>query len=156
MYISSSKVYQYVGFFNKMKTTQYHLFIYGIFFCTSVFSQRGKDGGGLVNTANKIVNEYTTLTADAAAGATTITVASSTLNANTRFSAPLDTGDLILIIQAQGATILGQPDASVPTISSPNDATWGTITNYNNCGNYEWGQVASVPNATSIVLDCAF
>jgi gliding motility-associated-like protein len=118
------------------------------------YAQRGKDGNITINTANKIVNEYTTLTANAVTGATTISVAASSLNSNGRFTASLAAGDLVMIIQMQGATILGQPDAGVPTISNPNDATWGGVTSYNNCGKYEYAQVSSVPNATSIVLDC--
>ncbi len=118
------------------------------------FAQRGKDGNVTVNTANRIVNEYTTLTSDVSVGAITIPVAASGLNANARFSTTLQPGDLIMIIQMQGATILGQPDAFTPTISNPNDATWGGVTNYNNCGKYEFCQVSSVPNGTSIVVDC--
>ncbi|MCE3277879.1 MAG: hypothetical protein K0S44_70, partial [Bacteroidetes bacterium] len=118
-------------------------------------AQRGKEGNVTVNTAGRIVNEYTTLTANATAGATTITVAASSLNANSRFSSGLAAGDLIMIIQMQGATILGQPDAFTPTIGNPNNASWGDVTNYNNCGKYEYAQVFSVPNSTSINLDCA-
>jgi gliding motility-associated-like protein len=118
------------------------------------YAQRGKDGNVTVNTANRIVNEYTTLTANAAAGNTSVTVAASGLNANSRFSGTLAAGDLIMIIQMQGATILGQPDAFSPAISNPNDATWGSVTNYNNCGRYEYAQVSSVPNATTINIDC--
>jgi len=120
----------------------------------SGFSQRGKDGNVTVNTAGRIVNEYTTLTANANAGNTSLTVAASGLNANGRFASNIAAGDLIMIIQMQGATILGQPDAGVPTIGFPNDATWGTITNYNNCGNYEYCQISSVPNSTTINIDC--
>jgi gliding motility-associated-like protein len=118
------------------------------------YAQRGKDGNSLINTANRIVNEYTILTADATAGDTSISVLASGLNANSRFSAALAPGDLILIIQMQGATILGHPDTSSVTTSVPNDPTWGSITNYNNCGKYELRQVASVPNSASIVIDC--
>jgi len=137
-----------------MKFSKQYLVL--IFLLTSLFSfsQRGKDGSQTVSTANKIVNEFTTLTANAAAGATSITVAASGLNANARFAAALAPGDLIMIIQMQGATILGQPDAFSPAISNPNDVTWGGITNYNNCGNYEFCQVATVPNATTITIDC--
>jgi gliding motility-associated-like protein len=130
--------------------------LFAAFLCMSsiAYAQRGKDGNVTVNTANRIVNEYTSLTANAAAGATTISVAASGLNANGRFAGALAAGDLIMIIQMQGATILGQPDAGVPTISDPNDATWGSVTNYNNCGRYEYAEVLSVPNATSITIDC--
>lgn len=122
--------------------------------CSTSFAQRGKEGTVTINTANRIVNEYTTLTADANPGDASISVTASSLNANSRFSGPLAAGDLIMIIQMQGATILGQPDAGTPAISNPNDATWGAVTNYNNCGNYEYAQVSSVPNSTTINIDC--
>lgn len=120
------------------------------------FSQRGIDGNKIINAAGTIVNEYTTLTADATSGATTITVAASGLNANSRFGAgnSLAAGDLIMIIQMQGTTILGAPDAFTPTISNPNDATWGSVTNYNNTGKFEFCQVSAVPSSTSITVDC--
>lgn len=125
-------------------------------FSFNSFAQRGIDGNRIVNVVSTIVNEYTTLISDATAGATFITVAASGLNANTRFGAGnnLAAGDLIMIIQMQGATILGAPDSGVPTIGFPNDATWGSVTNYNNCGRYEFAQVSSVPNATTINIDC--
>jgi len=132
-------------------------FLLPIAYCllpTAVFSQRSKDGAKVVATANNIVNEYTSLAANAAAGATTITVANSTLNANSRFPGNLAPGDLIMIIQIQGATILGQPWIFNTDYGDPRDSTWGEITNYNNCGNWEFAQVYSVPNATSITLDC--
>ena len=131
--------------------------------CTSIttcYAQRGIDGNKTVSAANTIVNEYTTLTADAAAGATTITVAASGLNANNRFGPTsaansLNPGDLIMIIQMQGTTILGAPDPVTPAISNPNNATWGDITNYNNTGKFEFCEVSAVSSTTSITIDCA-
>jgi gliding motility-associated-like protein len=121
-----------------------------IFLCLSFlsFSQRGKHGAGNIAALNIRVNEYTTLTSVANVGNTTINVASSNLNTNGRFASNLQVGDLIMIIQMQGAIIktfgavLGQ------------DSTYGNILNYNGAGNYEFAQVYSIPNATSIVLDC--
>ena len=136
---------------------QYFLFL---FICISLLSyaQRGKNGSITVSTANKIVNEYTTLTADAAAGATSITVAASGLNTNARFAAALAPGDLIMIIQMQGATLSGTsvewPVGSGTFLGVPDDNTSGAITAYNNCGNYEFCQVATVPNGTTITIDC--
>jgi gliding motility-associated-like protein len=116
-----------------------------------IFAQRGKDGNKVVGTANTIVNEYTALTANAAAGNTALTVTSSSLNANNRFTAPLAAGDLIMIIQMQGASILGSLNG---TIASPIDSTWGQVTNYNNSGNNEFAEVFAVPNGTTITLRC--
>jgi gliding motility-associated-like protein len=108
------------------------------------FAQRGKDGAKTVTAANTIVNEYTTLTADAAAGATTITVANSSLNTNSRFSGSLAPGDLIMVIQLQGATIQ----------TGVQSKQWGKVLNYNNCGLYEFEQVLTVPNSTTITIEC--
>lgn len=132
----------------------FFLFLVIVFGYMESFSQRSKDGAKIVTTANNIVNEYTSLTANAAAGATSITVANSTLNANGRFPGPLAAGDLLMIIQVQGATILGQPWIFDPNYGEPRDSTWGTIINYNNCGNWEFAEVYSVPNPTTINLDC--
>jgi gliding motility-associated-like protein len=100
------------------------------------YAQRGKDGNVVIAAAtNTIVNQYTSLTADAATGNTTITV-----NSTSSFSA----GDLVMIIQMQGATIKGNVQ----------DSTWGQVTNYNNSGNNEFREVLSVINGTQLSLTC--
>jgi len=137
-----------------MKKIQKYLFIVFISIVSISRAQLGKDGNGNINTANRIVNEYTTLTANASIGATSISVSASSLNANNRFTGNLAPGDLIMIIQMQGTTIQGQADTAHPLFSNPNDATWGSINNYNNCGNYELCQVATVPDGSSITIDC--
>jgi PKD repeat protein len=116
-----------------------------LFLFTAMFAlaQRGKDGAKVIGAANTNVNEYTTLTANAAAGVTSITVANSALNTSGYFAAPLAPGDLVMLIQIQGATI-----------TFPDDSTYGTISNYNNCGNNELQEVLSVPNGTTITLSC--
>lgn len=106
-------------------------------------AQAGKSGVGTIATTNAIVNEYTALTANATTGATTITVANSSLNANSRFAAPLAAGDLLLLVQPQGAAI-----------STADDATYGTVTALNNAGRYQLVEVAAVPTATTITLSC--
>jgi hypothetical protein len=55
------------------------------------------------------------------------------------FSGNLYSGDLILIIQMQGATI-----------NIANNASYGAVTNYNSAGLYEFRCVSSVPNSTTI------
>src|SRR4051812_32868057 len=99
------------------------------------FAQRGKDGNVTINTAARIVNEYTTLTANALAGTTSLTVGASGLNANARFSGNLAVGDLIMIIQMQGVSINGGtvefPAGSGTFYGIPNDNTWGNVTSYN-------------------------
>jgi len=106
-------------------------------------AQAGKNGAVTVATSGTILNEYTTLTANAAVGATSITVGNSALNANNRFPAALATGDLLLIVQPQGATI-----------NTADTDDYGSVTALNNAGRYQLVQVASVPNATTINLSC--
>jgi hypothetical protein len=101
----------------------------------------GLHGAKSITTGTVILNEFTTLTSNASAGHTTINVSNSRLNSNSRFSGNLAAGELILIIQMQGATI-----------GTSNDATYGNISNYNNCGKYEFAQVARRPNNTSVEL----
>jgi gliding motility-associated-like protein len=120
-----------------------------IILSTNLFSQKGKNLALNVSTANTRINEFTALTANAAAGSSTITVASSSLNANARFTSTLTPGDLVMIIQMQGALI----KLSATPVWAP-DSTYGNIYNYQNCGNYEFAQVKSVLSSTQIVLDC--
>lgn len=105
------------------------------------FAGQGFHGAKTVTTTNTILNEFTTLTANAAQGATSITVASSSLNANARFPANLAAGELVMIIQMQGVTM---------NTSNANASTWGAVTAYNNSGKYEFNEVLSVPNSTTI------
>ena len=110
----------------------------------NVAAQRGKNGAKVITAANTIVNEYTTLTVDATAGSSSVTVAANTLNANNRFSNILSAGDLIFIIQMQGASIQG--------------GQWwngyGYIMDYYNTGLYEFAQVNSVQGTNIINLTC--
>jgi hypothetical protein len=130
--------------FVSLNTMMRFLFISGwMFLSMGLLAQRGKQGPANISTANTIVNEYTTLIADAAPGDQQLLVSASGLNANNRFPNTLQPGDLLLIIQIQGASISGgdNPD-------------FGQITNYNNCGNYEYAEVRSVGGPTTINLLC--
>jgi hypothetical protein len=120
------------------------------------FAQRGKNGSNTITTANAIVNEYAVLTADASTGNTTIVVDNNALNTNNRFSAALSQGDLIMIVQTQGANIFGNPfvDGNGITFGAPKDSSWGEILNYNNCGNYELAEVLSVSGSNDIQITC--
>src|SRR5689334_10424317 len=64
----------------------------------------GMHGAKTISTTNVILNEFTTLSSNVSSGASAITVASSSLNANSRFSGSLAAGELVMIIQMQGAT----------------------------------------------------
>jgi hypothetical protein len=107
-----------------------------------VLAQLGKMGT-VALTGNVTVNEYTSLTADVSIGDIVITAVNNTLNANNRFPTALAAGDLLLLIQMQGANI-----------NTSNDSTYGAVLSYNNCGNYEWTEVASVGVNNTITLAC--
>ena len=124
-----------------MKTLRLLLILFTL--SANSFSQIGKNGNVTI-TNTQVVNEYTYLQTNAAPGDLNITVNNSGLNTLGTFGGPLSAGDLIMIIQMQGATILG----------GVNNISWGQILNYNNCGLYEFKEVASVPNATHIQLTC--
>jgi gliding motility-associated-like protein len=118
-----------------------------LLFSLNVFSQRGKDGTVNITTANSVVNNYTPLTSNATAGSTSINVGN---------SAGYAIGDLVMIIQMQGAGVRASFDnlSGDYTNSIPENTTHGEIYTYNNSGNYEFAEITDVPGATSIVLDC--
>ncbi len=123
-------------------------------FFTNVYSQKGKNGAGsFTNTTTPArVNEFTALTGNAAAGATIINVTANTLNTNSRFSGVLAPGDLIMIIQMQGASIRTTPYN--PWEVYVVDSLYGQVLDYQTCGNYEFAQVKSVISTNQIELDC--
>lgn len=114
-----------------------------LFLPALVSAQAGKNGAVTITVPNTPVNEYTTLTANVVANSSSLTVTASALNASGVFTTPLAAGDLVMVIQMQGAS-MGLND----------DTTYGFINSYNNCGNYELRQVLSVPNPTTINLSC--
>lgn len=103
----------------------------------------GKDGSKTVSSSNVILNEYTYLTANAPVDAVVLNVANSNLNSNGRFTSNLAAGDLLMIIQMQGAWIRHNDDSS---------STWGAVLAYNNCGNFEFAEVASIASGSKINL----
>lgn len=133
-----------------------------------LFSQKGKDAAyNTVSGLNTVVNTYTRLTADAALGATSITVNNNAMSGGV-FSGNLAPGDLILIIQMQGASM--DIDATPTTdwggaYTTPYDHTWdglwasyphewGRVLNYNNAGKFEQVEVRSVTGTNTINLQC--
>ncbi|GAB3588687.1 T9SS type A sorting domain-containing protein [Hymenobacter daeguensis] len=111
----------------------------------AAWAQQGKNGTGTITAANTVVNTYTSLSAAAAAGASTITVANSALTGGAFGTTGLAAGDFVMLIQMQGATIDTGTGAS----------TYGNVTAYNNAGRYELLEVRAVPSATSITFQCA-
>ncbi|MCW5970147.1 MAG: DUF11 domain-containing protein [Blastocatellales bacterium] len=100
-----------------------------------------QDGNLTVTAPNTVVNRYATLAADGAAGATTITVS----NPGGNFGldpATLSVGDLLLIIQMQGAQI--------DTSDTP---AYGLVTALGNAGRYEFLTVGGV-NGNVITISC--
>lgn len=126
------------------------------------FAQKGKDGHYTVTALGTVLNTYTQVTANLTAGSTTIPVAN-TLS--------LTQGDLIMVIQMQGASVdinitpaapLGAPlwgwngnytmsDRSFQALNGSIAGPWtnyraefGAVTNYNDAGKYELVEVLSV------------
>lgn len=106
-------------------------------------AQSGKDGAESYTTAGtRILNRYTALANTAGAGSTNIMVASaSDLSGSASFpnsvnpytTDALSAGDIVFIIQMQGADI-----------DTLNTSSYGDITNYNAVGDYEFKTVLSV------------
>ncbi|MFM2286761.1 MAG: hypothetical protein RLZZ543_2258 [Bacteroidota bacterium] len=111
---------------------------------TVLHAQRGKQGNATFTQSspgpNYIVNEYTSLSSDASSGASVLSVANAGLNSNNRFPSALNAGDLIFIVQMQGAQI-----------TTPDDSTYGAVSNYNGAGNNEWAEVKSVDIANNTI-----
>lgn len=112
-------------------------------------AQKGKDGTISYSPGSSTTiapNRYSALASSAASGSTTVTVTSITnLSGTTTFTnsvnyfatAALAPGDLVMVIQMQGATI-----------TTTDDANYGNITAYNNTGNYELKTVLSISTNT--------
>lgn len=96
------------------------------------------DGDKTIVLANQILNTYAAVTADVAAGAKTVDVDSAQLAVM-----GLKTGDLIMIMQMQGAQITTTDDETYGTIMNP--------ANPNGAGRFELVQVASVDVAGGVV-----
>ncbi len=109
----------------------------------------GIDGAKTITAAGTIVNGYASLTT-ATAGGTTITVAN-IAGLSPSGLTPLGPGSVILLYQANGATI----DDSDNTTATYQPA-YGNITNGNNAGYYEFTTVGSVSgNTITINANCA-
>ncbi|MBI3518755.1 MAG: gliding motility-associated C-terminal domain-containing protein [Bacteroidetes bacterium] len=128
-----------------------YIYILGLYLVSfNLLSQRGKDGTPTISAANTIVNAYTSLTSNVTSGSTTLNVGN---------SSAFSVGDLVYIIQMQGANVYSYDGSFTGpwydgNSAFPTDTTFGKITNYNNAGMNEFAQVNSIPNNTSIVIDC--
>ncbi len=114
-----------------------------LFFCISnINGQVGKDGN-FSTTSNTVINQYYSITNNANVGDNYVVV---------NPTPTLSPGDLVLVIQMQGASVNSYANPSNTVASLPN-VNYGAITNYNNAGNYEFVQVNSV-NGNTVYLDC--
>jgi hypothetical protein len=161
----------------KFQSASFRLFFVLFFLPFVSFSQRAKNGDYTAVGA-VTVNTYTTLSANAAAGATSITVASNALTGGVFGATPLAPGDLIMIMQNQGASInietytyyngFGPYTVPVPyTFAGTwfnHIHEWGAvewtgyfgeyINGYNNAGKFEEAEVLSVTGGGTINLQC--
>jgi gliding motility-associated-like protein len=111
----------------------------------SLKAQQGKDGAANITTTTT-VNIYTSLTTNALVGAITINVASTT---------SFSVGDLIYIIQMQGATLRDSAyEWGNPHDAIPRDTGYGKINAYNGAGNNDFAEITSI-SGNVITLDCA-
>jgi len=92
----------------------------------------GKDGDLTVAAANTVLNQYSALSANAAVGATTVTVSNLADLTSATFG-PIEAGDLVMLYQSQGATI-----------DTTDTASYGTVTALGSAGRYELVVVASL------------
>ncbi|AEA45253.1 gliding motility-associated C-terminal domain-containing protein [Fluviicola taffensis] len=130
------------------------------------FSQKAKNGAFTITAPLTVVNTYAQVTANVAIGSTTFPV-SNTLS--------LTQGDLILIIQMQGAsvdidTISASPwgwgwggtytmssnsfqalNGLIPGVWTDYRSEFGAVTNYNNAGKHELAEVLSVAGSNVTV-----
>lgn len=140
-----------------MKTIKLFLSTILILYLGLAIGQKGKNGS-YVQSGTTILNEFTTLSSDAIQTSTTINVANSSLNNNSYawFGGNLEAGDLILIMQMQGADIDGAPEpwSGNGNYGLPFSPDWGQVTDYADCGKNEYAEVKSIPNGTTIELRC--
>uniref|UniRef100_UPI0018CA29E9 DUF7507 domain-containing protein n=1 Tax=Aureivirga sp. CE67 TaxID=1788983 RepID=UPI0018CA29E9 len=147
-----------------MKRKLLFLFFFYVFVA---YSQQKKDGDITINQENVCLNRYTRVVSDVSAGSNQVTVEDiSQLNddyhsflsdddplttgvdetrrfqENTFNSNNLESGDLVLLYQAQGALI-----------NTTDTWDYGKVTDYNNSGTYEFAYVLEV-NGNTITLSC--
>jgi uncharacterized repeat protein (TIGR01451 family) len=117
-----------------------HRFLSLIVFAVMSFSPAvsayspGKDGVGSVTTANTVINTYYQVTSGLTVGGNSVPLSS---------VAGLSVGDVLMLYQAQGATI-----------STANAATYGTVSSLNNAGRYELVSIVSI-TASTVTINTA-
>ena len=133
-------------------------------FSFSIFSQRGKDGDLNIASINTVLNTYTHITATSGAGSTTITVADNSMSGGA-FTSNLAAGDLVMIIQMQGASVdinnFPVLAGGIHTAPAANLYDWwlaiedfGAILNYKSSGKFQTVEVSGITGNNSIQLQC--
>lgn len=150
-----------------------NLLFYSLFLITlTCLGQRGKNGSHTITAINAQLNSYTALSANATAGQSAITVTSNSLIGGF-FNSAITPGDLLLIVQMQGANLnvdtypaneyvnsggqfWGPYTTPVGHLNDWNQyiPLWGEILNYNNAGKFELAEVRSVAGNATINLMC--
>ena len=130
-------------------------------------AQRGKDLNGSLS-GTVVINTYTNLTVDVVLNATSLTVASNAMTGGAFGATALAPGDLILIIQMQGASI-DTDNAAMPgnNFAYPTEFSWpanwadptaqflyGKVNALNGAGKFQYAEVASISGGTIINVDC--
>jgi outer membrane protein OmpA-like peptidoglycan-associated protein len=106
---------------------------------TSELAVVGQDGALTVTVASTVLNQYAVLAANAAVGATSLTV-TNVANLSSPAFGDLAAGDLLMVIQMQGATI-----------NTTNTTAYGNVTAVGSAGNYELVDVTAVNTGTNVV-----
>ena len=130
------------------------------------FAQRGKEGDYTVGTTDEILNTYTFMTVNAVSGQQFIVVDDEAMLGGA-FSGPVAEGDLLLIIQLQGATVDINEYATTGFggnytaqesfytngfITIPSE--FGRVTNYGNAGKFEKVEVSGNTSPNVIPISC--
>lgn len=150
-----------------------YLLLFIILICSNLFfAQRGKDGDVTVSVQEEWLNAYTYLTNDVVAGDESISVSDAAM-VDGLFSTPVQPGDLILIIQMQGAEVdietfgvevwggnyttqtSWQNFGQGGTNPDWDQTEFGQVFEYNNAGNYEQLEVAEILSSNEIRFTCA-
>ena len=102
--------------------------------CSAIADAPGKNGSRTIGALNTVINQYDVLAAAAAAGDTSITVSNiaNLSSSETTGGGALAAGDVVMLYQPRGASIV-----------TTNSTTYGDIS-YGNAGNYELRTVRSV------------
>ena len=92
----------------------------------------GKDGDASITGTGTVINEYGAVVGAATSGSTSVTLANRAANMPS-----LEAGDLVMLYQARGASIVGADSSN-----------YGEVTALNSAGRYEFQTVASVSGNT--------